>query len=69
MGLIEIAGLVNCVEDGDALFQEVRRVPGALDLTSRAVSDPRRLQKMTLHGSQGQRSRSTAHDRLDDRVA
>ena len=48
-----ITGLVNCVENGDALLQEVRCMSGALNLTDSAVSHTCRLQKVTLCGSQG----------------
>lgn len=51
MRLIEIAGLVNRVENGDALFQEICCMAGAFDLANRAVGDTRRLQKVPLHES------------------
>ena len=64
MRLIEIAGFVDGVENGDTLFQEVRRVSRAFDLTDRAVSQTRRLRKMTLSGSEGQSSPLTAYCRI-----
>jgi hypothetical protein len=51
MRLIEIAGFVDRVQDGEALFEEVRRVSGAFDLTNGAEGDTRRVQEMTLRGS------------------
>ncbi len=52
--LIEIAGQVGGVDDGDALFQEVRRISGALNLTKGGVGQSRGPQKMPLCGSQRQ---------------
>ena len=68
MRLIEIASLVDRVENGDALLQEVCRTSGAFDLTDRAVGDARRLQEMPLRGSQGQFSRLTLQCRIDSEV-
>jgi hypothetical protein len=51
MGLIEIARFANCVENREALTQEVRCMPGTLDLTGGTVGQACRLQKPPLCGS------------------
>ena len=68
MRLIEIAGFVDGVENGDTLFEEIRRVSGAFDLTDSAEGHTRRSQKMTLSGPQGQRLPLAAHRRIHDEV-
>jgi hypothetical protein len=49
--LIEITGFMNGVEDGRALPQEIRGVPGALDLPDGAMRQPGRAEKVPLSRS------------------
>ena len=53
MRLVEIAGFVDGIENGDTLLQEVRRVARTFDLADRAVRQTSRSRKMTLSGSEG----------------
>ena len=51
MRLIEIASVVNGVQNGNALPQKIRGVPGALDLPDTAITEPGRTQEVPLNGS------------------
>jgi hypothetical protein len=46
--LIEVAGIVNGVQDWGALLEELRRQAGTLDLPERCVRQAGRLHEMTL---------------------
>src|SRR6202011_2146271 len=56
VSLIEIAGQMDGVEDGDALLQQVRCISRSLDLTKSRRGYARGPQKVSLCGSQGQHS-------------
>src|ERR1700752_3692834 len=53
MGLIEIPGFMDGVQDGHAVPQQVRGATSALDLADSAMGQPGRPQEMALRGSQG----------------
>ena len=55
VGLIEVAGLVNDLEDGCARAQEVGRVAGAFNLAVLAASHSGGVPEMALDGSSGKR--------------
>src|SRR5258705_9583081 len=52
--LVEEPSLVDGIENGDALLQEIRRISSAFDLAKSTVGHARGLQKMPLHRPPGQ---------------
>ena len=69
MGLVEVAGLVHRVGDGDARAQQPGGIPGALDLTVGAMGHAGGQEEVTLHGAPGQRLPVARQHRGDGRVA
>jgi len=68
MGLIEVARLVDRVENRRSLFQKGRCISRPLDLPDRPVGDANRPQKMTLCRSDVHTLGVTPQYRLNARV-
>jgi len=55
VGLVEIAGLMNHIENGRTAPQEMNGMPGTLNLPETALGHARDVQEVPLDGAPGQR--------------
>src|SRR5262245_19295106 len=69
MCLIEVAGLVDRIENGNALREKSRCVSGAFDLANRGTRDPGRAREVTLRPSCRKPIGLTSQRRVDRGVA
>src|SRR5215472_15667318 len=68
MRLVEIAAVLDDVEDRQALAQQVCRIASAFHRSERGVRDAGRAQHMTLHGAQRHLLRLTPQRGFDGSI-